>query len=75
MSDPKDPIEMLADEIAGEKRMIRFPEMRKITGAPDSTLYYWMSIGRLKRPRKIGLRAVAWPASDVADFLRSCKAA
>lgn len=76
MNNANDYMETLAATLASQTRMIRRPEVQKILGGvPTSTLYYWMSTGRLARPHRIGARAVAWPAAELANFLRNCKAA
>jgi prophage regulatory protein len=45
----------------------------EITGVPTSTLYLKISQGAFPAPVKIGPRAVAWRASDIAAWLDALK--
>ena len=41
------------------------------TGLSRSTLYAYVSIGLFPKQRHIGIRRVAWRASDVRDWIAS----
>ncbi|MFO1160078.1 MAG: AlpA family phage regulatory protein [Reyranellaceae bacterium] len=50
-------------------RLIRLPEVRRLTGLSTPTLYRQLGTGTFPAPVKIGARAVAWRLSDVIDFI------
>ena len=52
-----------------DDRLLRRPEVQKLTALPTSTLYRYMKEGRFPAPLKIGERAVAWPLSEVQAWL------
>lgn len=52
-------------------RLIRLPEVTRITGASKSSIYRWMEAGTFPRAVKIGPKAIAWPASVIANWQRS----
>ena len=56
------------------ERLIRRPEVLRMTGMSTSTLYDAITRGAFPRPVKIGRRAVAWPESDLARWLDELKA-
>ena len=45
-------------------RLLRRPEVEKLTGLARATIYQKMATGDFPRPVKIGVRAVAWPQSS-----------
>ncbi|ARU15935.1 helix-turn-helix transcriptional regulator [Croceicoccus marinus] len=45
--------------------LLRRPEVERETGLSRSSIYARMELGTFPRPRRIGLRAVAWPAAEV----------
>ena len=51
------------------ERLLRRPEVQQLTALPTSTLYRMLKEGRFPSPVKIGVRAVAWRAGEVADWL------
>ncbi|MBK7362094.1 MAG: AlpA family transcriptional regulator [Micavibrio sp.] len=51
--------------------ILRLPEVKKRTGLPTSTLYYFMSKGEFPSSHKIGHRAVGWLQSDVDAWIKS----
>ena len=52
-------------------RLIRRPELLRMTGLANSTLDHYMGQGRFPRPVKIGARSVAWPEEAVLDWIAS----
>ncbi len=46
--------------------IFRRPRVEDVSGLPRSTLYLRISQGLFTRPIALGLRAVGWPASEVA---------
>ena len=50
-------------------RLIRRPELLRMTGLANSTLYHYMGQGRFPRPVKIGVRSVAWLEEDVVAWI------
>lgn len=52
-------------------RMLRRPEVERLTGLARSTIYEWMARGEFPLSVKLGLRAVAWRERDVLAWLAS----
>lgn len=57
----------MTDEI----RLIRMPEVKEMTGLSATRIYELERLGRFPRRRKLSLRASAWVASEVQDWIRS----
>ena len=53
------------------ERMLRLPEVRRVTGMSKSALYAMVSAGDFPKPARIGRRAVGWRESDVRAWLDS----
>jgi prophage regulatory protein len=51
-------------------RMIRRPEVERLTGLRRSTIYELMARGQFPRPVALGRKAVAWLESEVAEWQR-----
>lgn len=51
------------------ERVLRRPEVQRLTGLGRSTIYCWMSRGRFPRPVRLGERLVGWRESDLRDWL------
>ncbi|MDO5675823.1 MAG: AlpA family transcriptional regulator [bacterium] len=56
---------------AAPTRLLRRPEVLRMTGLATSTMYSYMSQGTFPKPRKIGARSVAWPEEAVLDWIAS----
>lgn len=52
-------------------RILRRPEVEKLTGIPRSTLYAKITVGDFPAPIKIGQRAVGWLEIEVHNWLDS----
>ena len=52
-------------------RLLKRPEVEKVVGLSCSSLYRLMSQDDFPRPVRLGGRAVAWRATDIADWLES----
>lgn len=52
-------------------RLLRLREVRSITGLSHSALYLLMQQGKFPRPVKLTERAVAWPETLVAEWVRA----
>ena len=50
-------------------RLMDLPEVKKRTRLSRSTIYNYVSAGHFPRPRKLGLRRVAWLESDVDAWI------
>ena len=50
-------------------RLLRRPEVEKLTGLSRSSIYALMDRGEFPRPRRIGQRAVAWDAATLERWL------
>ena len=53
------------------ERLIRRREVEAITGLSRSTIYAMIARGNFPKSVKIGTRAVAWPADEVASWINS----
>jgi len=51
--------------------LIRSPAVQARTGLPKSTLHNLARAGGFPRPVKLGIRSVAWRASDVDAWIES----
>ncbi len=49
-------------------RLLRLPEVLRMTGLSRSTLYRLIGEGRFPAPVRIGPRAVAWRERDVLEW-------
>jgi len=52
-------------------RMLRFREVRAITGLGRDTIYRLAREGRFPRPRKLSERASAWRSDEIDAWIRS----
>ena len=52
-----------------EQMILRLPKVKAITGLSRSTIYLRMSEGTFPQKISIGLRAVGWLRSEVADWM------
>ncbi|MBV8656588.1 MAG: AlpA family transcriptional regulator [Burkholderiales bacterium] len=52
-------------------RMLRRPEVERLTGLSRSTIYQFISEGRFPAPVRLSARAVAWVDAEVDDWLRA----
>ena len=52
-------------------RLIRLPEVRKMTGLSRTRIYELEREGRFPRRRKLSERACAWVAAEVQEWARS----
>lgn len=50
-------------------KIIRRPDVERITGLGRSTIYDWMARGEFPQPVKLGARAVGWRESDIQAWL------
>lgn len=45
--------------------LLRRPEVERLTGLSRPTIYRQIKAGQFPRPRRIGVQAVAWLASEI----------
>lgn len=55
-------------------RHLRRRAVEDLTGLSRSTIYNMMAKGEFPRPVRLTERAVAWPESDIADWLAQRRA-
>jgi prophage regulatory protein len=55
----------------GARRMLRLPEVMALTGRGRSSIYADMAAGKMPKCIKIGPRAVAWDAGEIAAWQAS----
>lgn len=53
-------------------RLLRRPEVERLTGKSRSAIYLDIRRGRFPHPVPIGLRAVAWRESDIKRWIEGC---
>ncbi|MCD8523086.1 MAG: AlpA family transcriptional regulator [Saccharospirillaceae bacterium] len=51
------------------ERLLRRPEVEKLTGRGRSAIYAGIGAGTFPAPVKIGPRAVAWPESAITQWI------
>jgi prophage regulatory protein len=49
-------------------RILRFPEVKKLSGMSRSTIYLRITEGLFPRPIQLGARMVGWRESEVATM-------
>ena len=54
-----------------EKRILRRPEVLRLTGLSTASIYRLMAQGAFPKPKKLGVRAVGWVAVEVEAWLES----
>lgn len=52
--------------------LLRKPEVLKLTGLSNSSLYNYIKAGVLKPGVPIGSRLKGWPASEIQTYIQSC---
>lgn len=57
------------DPAGAPKRLLRIKSVQSVTGLSRSTLYNKITLGEFPAPIRIGARAVAWLADDVARWI------
>ena len=62
---------MISKESAKPLRLLRLPEVMERVGLRHTAIYGRMARGQFPKPVRIGLRAVAWPESDIDRFVEA----
>jgi prophage regulatory protein len=60
----------MAEQISAGDRLLRRKEVERLTGLSRPTIYRQMAAGTFPRPRRIGVQAVAWFASEIDQWKR-----
>lgn len=55
-----------------QEALLRKPEVLKLTGLSNSSLYNYIKSGLLKPGVPIGSRMKGWPASEIQTYIQSC---
>jgi len=50
-------------------RLLKMPEVVRMTGVPVSSVYWRVSRGEFPRPIKIGERASAWRSDEIEAWI------
>ncbi|MDE8651828.1 helix-turn-helix transcriptional regulator [Novosphingobium album (ex Liu et al. 2023)] len=61
---------MAEAHLSGSDRFMRRKEVERETGLSRPTIYRQMAAGNFPRPRRIGVQAVAWVASEIEEWKR-----
>lgn len=51
-------------------KILRMPEVRRLTGLGRSSIYEMMAVGKFPRSVPIGSRAVGWMVRDIRSWLQ-----
>lgn len=62
---------LLGMEPNAQNRIIRRPEVERLTGLRKSAIYHLMSEGLFPRPVRLGRRAVGWRRSELSEWVES----
>ena len=54
-----------------DDRLLRLPEVEKITGLGHTSIYRFIKEGKFPQRVQVGSNAVRWKASDIAAWLES----
>lgn len=52
-------------------RILRRPEVERLTGLRKSSIYYLMGAGVFPKPIRLGNRTVGWRGEELADWVDS----
>ena len=52
-------------------RIIRLPELLRLTGMSRATIYRWLGKGEFPKPLQLGPNSIGWRADVVAEWLES----
>ena len=52
-------------------RLLRLPQVMELTGLAKSTVWKWVSEGRLPKPTKLSKRVSVWKESDIMAYIHS----
>ena len=52
-------------------RLLKLPEVSRLTGVPRSSVYWRVSKGEFPRPLKIGERSSAWNSDEIEAWIRA----
>lgn len=64
-------VAMLEPLIVHPDQLLRIATVKQLTGLGRSAIYERMSLGAFPLARNLGGNAVAWPAGEVLDWIRS----
>lgn len=54
-----------------QNRILRLPEVIKITGLPRSTIYLYIEKGEFPKQVQLTKRSVGWRSKEVQEFIDS----
>ena len=55
----------------GKARIVRLPEVMRMTGLGKSTIHRWYREGRFPQPLKLGPKSIGWRREEVLEWLAS----
>ena len=53
-----------------EDKLLRLPEVMKRTGLARSTVWKWVSDGKLPKPIKLSRRVTVWKSSELDRYIK-----
>jgi predicted DNA-binding transcriptional regulator AlpA len=53
---------------------VRLPVVRTLYGVGPATIWRWVKAGRMPKPVKVGMQAVAWNVGELRQHLEQCRA-
>jgi predicted DNA-binding transcriptional regulator AlpA len=52
---------------------VRLPVVRTLYGVGPASIWRWVKAGRLPKPVKVGMQAVAWNVGELRQHLAQCR--
>jgi len=52
-------------------KLIRLPRVMELTGIAKSTVWKWVSEGKLPQPKKLSKRVSVWKESEIMAYIES----
>jgi prophage regulatory protein len=69
MAAPSDEVRAMPTQTSELPRLLRRPEVQRMTGLSKTTLYSLMQAGEFPRPVKLAERCAAWPEAEVSQWI------
>lgn len=54
-----------------ENRIVRLPEVERMTGLAKTTIHRWYRDGRFPRPLRLGPKSIGWRRKEILEWLDS----
>lgn len=57
------------ERLSGIDRILRLPEVKRISGLSHSTIYNHINQGTFPKPQNLGGRSVGWKESEIREWM------